>query len=892
MRLKCFDLRNISTFIFKERVMKKNYTKSFLLVCLLLAFSGVLHAQLLSEDFSFSGNLTDNGWTAHSAGGTTPIATTSGLTYTGLNGSGVGNAALVNNLGGEDINRTFTAQGTDGQSVYVSMLVNVNDAATTKTGDYFFHIGDGGGASFTQFSARLFVKITSSVVNFGISNTSTATYGTTAFAKNTTYLIIIKYTISVAGNDPVAFWVIPSGIPATEVAAGSPELLNSGTAGQNNIQAVGLRQGSSTASVSTIVDAIKIGATWASVTGAATVPPSLTVTGTINDFGNVAVGSSSASQSYNISGSNLTGAPGVINVTAPTDFEVSNNNSTWGSTTTIAYTSATLAATPVWVRFTPLTAGPKTGNVSNSGGGVTTPVTVAVSGNALAPATPVLSATALTAFGAHCINTTTGPNSFTINGTNLTTVNITVGPLAGYSFATTATGTYSSSLTLTQTGGTYSQQVFVNFTPTAAQSYNGNIAVAGGGASAINVAASGSGNNNAATVATGVASNITINSATLAGNISNTGCSAVTVYGIEYSTTSGFPNGGGTAVNGTNLSGGNYSVNVSALTPNTQYYYKAYATNSGGTAYGTQQTFRTATPVITVTPLTAFGALCVNATGGPNSFTISSTGLSTANVTVGPLAGYSFSTTSTGTYTASLSLTQPGGVYSQAIFVKFTPTAVQSYNGNIPVSGGGANTVNVAASGSGVNAPATLSTGAATDVTVSTATVAGNLDNAGCSQVTQYGIEYSGVNNFPGGFGTRVLGSNMQGSGAYTVNLTNLVPGTQYFYRAFAVSAAGVGYGAQQSFTTDSLPMGLVVYGNPVEKGGKLRVSLRNIVPDHYGIKLYNMMGQLVFRKDIIVQLDFVDVSFNVPGQLPSGMYLLELESTNGRKEKQPLLIR
>jgi hypothetical protein len=623
-----------------------------------------------------------------------------------------------------------------------------------------------------------------------------------------------------------------------------------------------------------------------------TLPASIMVTGTINDFGNIVVGTSSTSQSYNISGANLTNAPGVINITAPTDFEVSNNNSTWAATTTIAYTSATLAATPVWVRFTPTTAGPKTGNVTNAGGGVTTAINVAVSGNAIAPATPTLSATALGAFGANCINSTAGPNSFTINGLNLTATNITVGPLAGFSFATTATGTYTPSLTLTQAGGNYSQQVFVNFTPTAVQSYDGSIAISGAGATTINVAASGSGNNNAPAVTTGTASNITTTSATLAGTITSIGCSAATAYGIEYSTTSGFANGTGTAVAGTNLSGGNYSVNLLTLTPNTQYYYKAYATNTGGTAYGAQQTFRTATPVIVATPLTAFGALCVNATGGPNSFTLTSTGLSSANVLVGPLSGYSFSTTANGTYTSTLSITQPGGTFNQAVFVKFTPTAVQSYNGNIPVSGGAANTINVAVSGSGVNSPATLTTGAATNVMVQTATTAGTLINAGCSMVTQYGIEYSGINNFPAGAGTKVFGSNMNAAGEFTVNLSGLVPATDYYYRAFAISSAGSGYGAQQSFTTDSIANGFIIYGNPINKGGLLRISLKNLTPDHYGIKLYNMMGQLVYRKDINAQLNFIDITFIVPANIPSGMYLLELESNNGRKENQPLMIR
>ena len=37
--------------------------------------------------------------------------------------------------------------------------------------------------SFNNFAARVFAKITSDVVNFGISNTTTATYGATNFSK-------------------------------------------------------------------------------------------------------------------------------------------------------------------------------------------------------------------------------------------------------------------------------------------------------------------------------------------------------------------------------------------------------------------------------------------------------------------------------------------------------------------------------------------------------------------------------------------------------------------------------------------------------------------------------------------------------------------------------------
>ncbi|MEO7446036.1 MAG: T9SS type A sorting domain-containing protein [Ferruginibacter sp.] len=848
--------------------------------------------QLVNENFNFSGALTANGWMAHSGAGTNPVSTTTGLTYAGLSGSGIGNAALVDNAGGEDVNRTFTPQNTDGQNIYVSLLVNVTDAATDKTGDYIFHLGDGGGASFTLFAARLYVKITASAVNFGISNTSTATYGTTNFAKNTTYLLIIKYSISTTGNDPVSLWVFPSGVPATEATAGVPQVSNTGTSGQNTISGVALRQGSSANSVQTVVDAIKIGLTWADVTPSSTVPPSLTVTGTINDFGNVFIGSSSPSQSYMLSGANLTGAPGVITVTASNaNFQVSNNNVTFGTTTTIPYTSATLSPTQVWVRFTPQTSGPLTGTISNTGGGVSTAVTISVNGTGVVPITPVLGAGALTGFGSVCVNATAGPNNFTISGTNLTAGNITVGPLAGFSFSTSSGGIYTASLTLPQTGGTYSQQVFVKFTPTASQSYNGNISVAGGGAASINVAATGSGGNTAPAVTSNPATLITTTTATLNGVITDVGCSAISSYGFEYSLSNGFPNGSGMVVIASNNTSGNYSAGISGLLPASTYYFIAFAINSGGTSYSIQRSFTTLAPVIASTPLTAFGSICLNTTSAANSFTLSSTGLSTSNIVVGPLAGYSFSTSATGSFTPTLSITQPGGVFNQVVYVKFTPTSEQSYNGNIPVSGGGATTISVGASGSGVNSPAIVNTGTATAPTPNSVTLSGTTTGNGCSSVTSQGIEYSSINNFGAGQGIKVPATNLT-AGNFSVTLSGLVQNTTYYFRAYATNGGGTAYGTLQSFTTASIPPGLVIYGSPALRGGNLHVSLDNLTPGHYTMKVVNIAGQVVFQRDVILQVNFIDDNFTLPYRLMTGLYILRIENTANFKVSKPFMVR
>ncbi len=489
---------------------------------------------------------------------------------------------------------------------------------------------------------------------------------------------------------------------------------------------------------------------------------------------------------------------------------------------------------------------------------------------------PAITATALASFGNVCTGNTAGPNSFTINGTNLTNANITVGTLTGYTFSTTSGGTYTNSLTLTQPGGTYSQSIFVKFSPVAVQSYNGNIAVNGGGiASAVNVAASGAGVNTSTAVTSGAASAITYNSATVAGSIPTTGCTPITSYGIAYSTTSGFVTG--TQVPSTNLSGGNFTSALSGLAASTTYYYKAYAIDGSGTIYGSELSFTTAAPPITLTAttLTAFGNACINTTTNANSFTINGSNLTSANITVGPLAGYLFSTTSSGAYSASLTLTQAGGTYSQTVYVKFSPALAQSYYGNIPVSGGGATAINVAASGTGVNTPATVVTGAASELTTNSASLLGSINSIGCSNVTSYGFEYSGINGFVNAAGTQVPAT--PAAVAFSAKLNGLVQGATYYYKAYVVNSGGISYGPQQTFTLPSIGNGFTIYPVPAERNRTVRVTMNNLTPGYYGLLFYNSSGQLAYQKDINIQANFINQDILVPGKLARGTYRVQL---------------
>ncbi|MBK8610164.1 MAG: lamin tail domain-containing protein [Chitinophagaceae bacterium] len=501
-------------------------------------------------------------------------------------------------------------------------------------------------------------------------------------------------------------------------------------------------------------------------------------------------------------------------------------------------------------------------------------------------ATPGMTTSAITGFGNVCLNNTAGPNSFTITGTNLTTANVTVGALAGFTYSVASGGTYTATLSIPQPGGAFSQIIYVKFTPTLAQSYNGNIPVGGGGSATVNRSVTGAGINTAATVTSGAASAITQISATVSGTIPSIGCSALIEYGIEYSTLNGFPNGNGLAVLSTNLIGINFSSALTGLAPSTTYYYHAYATNAGGTVYGTQGSFTTSAPVLTATALTGFGAICINTSAGPNSFVISSNAVTAANINVGPLTGFSFSTVSGGPYTASLSLVHPAGAYTQTIYVQFNPTAVQTYNGNIPVNGGGAPvSITVPVTGSGVNTTAAVITGNATINTPTSATLDATVGNIGCSAVTTYGIEYSGISGLANGLGTKMPSGNLSG-GNFSATLNGLVQGATYYYKAYAVNNGGISYGVEKTFTMSGIPSGFIIYENPVQRAGNLHYTYKGIKPGHYEIQIFNSIGQLVYERPLIIQVDFIDDNFTLPGALGAGVYSLHIVSPDFRDQK------
>lgn len=81
---------------------------------------------------------------------------------------------------------------------------------------------------------------------------------------------------------------------------------------------------------------------------------------------------------------------------------------------------------------------------------------------------------------------------------------------------------------------------------------------------------------------------------TLAGTITDNGWNEITEYGFEYSTTQGFAPGTGTKVEvSTPITKGDFFGEITGLTEDQLYYFKAFAKNHKGTTYGEEKTFTT-----------------------------------------------------------------------------------------------------------------------------------------------------------------------------------------------------------------------------------------------------------------------------------------------------------
>lgn len=246
--------------------------------------------------------------------------------------------------------------------------------------------------------------------------------------------------------------------------------------------------------------------------------------------------------------------------------------------------------------------------------------------------------------------------------------------------------------------------------------------------------------------------------------------------------------------NGTGL--GSYAVPLTDLQPGKTYYYRAYATNEMGTAYGLEgsplvveanpPTVNTG-EVSNIQQTTAQGSGNVTDDGG-------------AEVTE---RGVCWSTSPNPTIANSHAYDGVGGLGNFTVpmtgLTANTHYYVRAYakNSEGKIGYGGQTDFTTAQS---ISAP-TVTTLAVTSPTQTTATGNGNVTNDGGSPITERGVCW-GTSHNPSLSGSHAS-CPTNGTGTYQVSMTGLTPGTLYYVRAYARNSAGLSYAENEvSFST------------------------------------------------------------------------------------------
>jgi len=404
-----------------------------------------------------------------------------------------------------------------------------------------------------------------------------------------------------------------------------------------------------------------------------------------------------------------------------------------------------------------------------------------------------------------------GSCNFVISGTPASAGNYSF-ILVAFEMATGGTALRSFSMTVDpeNSGGSSSDGAGVvnNATKFAIRKFFGDAIVSGGpvpGGTSLPVAT------------TGTVSNIMSASATVAGSASGTG---ITARGVAVGTSHAPTTSGRYTISGSGA--GSFTANITGLASGTQYYARAYATNSAGTAYGSEVAFSTPgaglLPIISTMPITD-----ITNTGASSGVMISSEGASTVqeyglewNIVPNNQwdtdwyayqcdwdCDYSWDPGTTGEFPFDMSWLDPGVTYYVRAY------AQNSYG----VAFGEEITFTTTTDG----LPA-VTTAAVTDITTTGALSGGNVTDEGSSAVTEYGLVW----NFtpidlgdPCAYNCNSNWANV--SGSFEFSMDWLEPGITYYVRAYARNDAGVAYGNEVTFTTEAVSSGLpVVVTKPV----------------------------------------------------------------------------
>ena len=288
--------------------------------------------------------------------------------------------------------------------------------------------------------------------------------------------------------------------------------------------------------------------------------------------------------------------------------------------------------------------------------------------------------------------------------------------------------------------------------------------------------------------------NITATSAVSGGNITSDGGATITERGICWST-SQYP-----TVSGSHTSMGNgtgsYTATMTNLSPATTYYVRAYAINSVGTVYSSnQQSFTTTNglPVVATnnaSNITATSAVCGGNVTSDGGFAVTAKGLCWSTAQYPTITNsHSNNGGGTGSFNASLTDLEIGTTYYVRAYA--TNSTGTAYGEQISFTTG--------------NGLPIVSTTTPT-ITGTTVNTGGYVSDDGGYNVTSRGIVY-GPLPYPD-LGSAPHTTDGSGTGYFSSSFTLPMGSGTYYIRAYALNENGDSYGEQKTVTQpyDNLP--------------------------------------------------------------------------------------
>jgi uncharacterized protein (TIGR02145 family) len=324
------------------------------------------------------------------------------------------------------------------------------------------------------------------------------------------------------------------------------------------------------------------------------------------------------------------------------------------------------------------------------------------------------------------------------------------------------------------------------------------------------------------TLTTTAVTNVTINSATSGGSITNDGGAGVTARGVCWSTDADPTTGDSFTTDATGT--GSFTSQLTNLNANTLYHVRAYATNSVGTAYGNDVSFTTSQVTLAVLTTAEVTSISLTTAVSGGNITADGGGSVTAR-------GICWATTENPDLTKSKTTDGTGNGVFVSNMTDLLPATLYHVRAYATNSAGTAYGNDLSFTTSEIVVP-TLTTADITSITLTTAVSGGTITSDGGATISDKGVCWATTLN---PVITDSKASSGTGTGTFVTNITGLTAGVTYHVRAYATNSAGTAYGNDIFFTATPVSLATLTTTTVTLVGQTVATSGGNITADGGG---------------------------------------------------------